>query len=94
MRVVRPHEFCHTRLLDPDSFSKEMPNILAKFWPRQCEVPPWMARPVEGTYASTVVVYRPPANFSFSDLRPLITGTASSSSYTLGGAAHRQTRGG
>jgi hypothetical protein len=29
--------------------------------------------------ASTVVVYSPPANFSFSDLTPGITGTASSS---------------
>ena len=42
----------------------------------------WIALPFAGMYASTVVVYRPPANFSFSDLRPLMTGTASSSSYT------------
>ena len=32
---------------------------------------------------STEVVYRAPANFSASDLRPSITGTASRSVYTL-----------
>jgi len=82
-RVERPHEFCHTCSLSPPGFcgsSTVMLNILEKFWPRQCDVPPWMPRPVVGMKPSTVVVYRPPANFSFSDLTPGMTGTARSSS--------------
>mmetsp|Transcript_11407 Transcript_11407/g.36436 ORF Transcript_11407/g.36436 Transcript_11407/m.36436 type:complete len:321 (-) Transcript_11407:620-1582(-) len=82
VRVVRPHEFCHASADPPSSVSNEMLNMRAKFCPRLWLVAPWIARPVAGTNASTVVVYRPPANFSTSDLRPLMTGTASSSSYT------------
>jgi hypothetical protein len=29
---------------------------LLKFWPRWCDVAPWMPRPVAGTNASTLVV--------------------------------------
>ena len=82
LRVVRPHEFCQARDRPPSTFSNSMPNIFAKFWPRQWLVAAWMPRPVAGTNASTVVVYRPPANFSFSDFTPWMTGTASSCSYT------------
>lgn len=52
-------------------------------WPRQWLVAAWMPRPVAGMNASMVVVYSPPANFSFSDLTPGMVGTASRSSYTL-----------
>mmetsp|Transcript_7164 Transcript_7164/g.25558 ORF Transcript_7164/g.25558 Transcript_7164/m.25558 type:complete len:247 (-) Transcript_7164:298-1038(-) len=82
VRVVRPQLFCHTFSRPPSSASNVMSKISAKFCPRQCDVAAWMARPFVGMSASTVVVYSPPANFSFSDLRPLMTGTASSSSYT------------
>ena len=61
-------------------FDTSILNILPKFWPRLCEVAPWMARPVAEMYASTVVVMCPPANFSFSVFLPLMTGTASKSS--------------
>ena len=44
--------------------------------------PTWMPLPLVGMNASTVVVKSPPANFSFSLLRPLTTGTAINSSYT------------
>ena len=56
VRVVHPQEFCHTMLRPPFLFSYSIWNILAKFWPRQCDVAPWMPRPVWGTKASTVVV--------------------------------------
>jgi hypothetical protein len=71
-RVERPQLFCQAKSLFPRSFgsSTSMPNILEKFCPRQCEVAAWMPRPVVGMKPSTVVVYRPPANFSFSDLIP------------------------
>ena len=80
VRVVIPQEFCQTFFCVLSSAVNSMLNILEKFWPRQWEVPPWMALPVAGMKASTVVVYRPPANFSFSDLTPFITGTHSRSS--------------
>ena len=68
VRVVSPHEFCHGMAFLPWLSSYSILNILPKFWPRLCEVAPWMARPVAGMYASTVVVRSPPANFSFSVL--------------------------
>merc|ERR1719420_1170242 len=80
-RVEKPHEFCHTSVLEPESSSNLMSNILAKFWPKQWEVAAWMPRPDAVTKVSHVVVYKPPANFSLSDLRPLTMGTASRSSY-------------
>mmetsp|Transcript_5592 Transcript_5592/g.15848 ORF Transcript_5592/g.15848 Transcript_5592/m.15848 type:complete len:291 (-) Transcript_5592:1409-2281(-) len=82
VRVVMPHEFCHTSFFDVSSAMYSMLNILAKFCPRQWLVPPWIPFPVAGTKASTVVVYSPPANFSFSLFTPWHTGTASRSSYT------------
>ena len=58
---------------------------MAKFWPKLWEVAAWTALPFMGINASTVVVNRPPANFSFSDLiynylnTPLVTGIANKS---------------
>ena len=79
-RVVKPQLFCHANWLWPASSMKLILNILLKFWPKQCDVAAWIARPLVGMKPSMVVVYRPPANFSFSLLRPLIIGTANSSS--------------
>src|SRR3546814_1223940 len=44
--------------------------------PRACDVAAWIARPFAEMNASQVVVYKPPANFSFSVFRPRTTGTA------------------
>ena len=46
VRVVHPQEFCHGIDLPPVLFSNSIWNILAKFCPRQCDVAPWMPRPV------------------------------------------------
>ncbi len=67
-RVVKPQEAYQTIAFSLFWLKKSMLNILAKFWPRLCEVAAWIARPLAGTKASTVVVKSPPANFSFSDL--------------------------
>ena len=53
-----------------------MSNIFEKFYPRLCEVAHWIALPFAVTNVSIVEVLRAPANFSFSDFNPLITGTA------------------
>ena len=69
-RVLRPQEFCQHSCLDWSTASNSISNILENFWPRQCEVPAWIPRPVAGTKPSTVVVYSPPANFSASVFKP------------------------
>mmetsp|Transcript_10588 Transcript_10588/g.23158 ORF Transcript_10588/g.23158 Transcript_10588/m.23158 type:complete len:236 (-) Transcript_10588:917-1624(-) len=81
-RVVSPQEVCQGICFSPFSSSKFILNIFPKFWPRLWLGAPWIALPEPLMYASTVVVCFAPANFSLSVFWPLITGTASSSSYT------------
>ncbi len=90
-RVVKPHEFWNTKqgafsapppapAAPSSAGSKEISNILEKFWPRWCEVAACTPRPLPGMKPSMEVVKSAPANFSDSLLRPLTTGTHSSSS--------------
>ena len=61
---------CPPRRLAPTPPAPHPLTHLVKFWPRQCEVAPWMPFPFCGTNASTVVVYSAPANFSLLLLMP------------------------
>ncbi len=78
-RVETPHEVAYTCSSLPSGDWYVTSNALAKFWPRWCEVPAWIARR-SCVNASMQYVWSAPANFSLSDLSPVSTGTAIHSS--------------
>jgi hypothetical protein len=51
VRVVMPQLVCQAYFSSFASSRYFMPNILEKFWPRQCDVAPWTPRPLSGMNA-------------------------------------------
>ena len=77
-RVDTPHDVVQACCRVLSRPRNEMSCAFAKFCPRKCDVPAWMAF-MSCTIASTVSVFTAPGNRSFSDFSPATTGMASQS---------------
>src|SRR5713101_6812627 len=80
-RVDTPHDVCQTCSCSPDSEEYRVPKTLAKFWPSSWLVPICSALP-SPIIPSQVHDVMAPANRSLAVLRPVSTGTASTSTMT------------